>query len=151
VEYRVASALHWFDLPVFYKEVQTVGRRGCVLAAWSYHVAHVESPFGDVLWRFYRDIVQSYFSPGARLVDDRYEGIVLPGREIKSPPFILSVSWTASEILRFARTWTGVRSYIEANGNDPVKLLAPEIQGIRGSPSSRHVVRWPLYLRASRL
>jgi hypothetical protein len=96
VEYRVASALHWFDLPVLYKEVQTVGRRGCVLAAWSYHVAHVESPFGDVLWRFYRDIVQSYFSPGARLVDDRYEGIVLPGREIKSPPFILSVSWTAA-------------------------------------------------------
>lgn len=146
-----ASALHWFDLPVFYKEVQRVARRGCVLAAWSYHVAHVESPFGDVLWRFYHDIVQSYFSPGARLVDDRYEGIVLPGQGIKSPPFTLSVSWTASEILRFVRTWSGVQSYIEANGDDPVKMLVPEIERICGSPSSRHVVRWPLYLRASRL
>jgi SAM-dependent methyltransferase len=146
-----ASALHWFDLPAFYKEAQRVARRDGVLAAWSYHVAHVESPFGDTLWRFYRDIVQSYFSPGARLVDDRYEGIVLPGRELESPRFILSVSWTAAEILRFVRTWSGVQAYIAAKGDDPVKWLAPEIERLCGSPGARHVVRWPLYLRASRL
>lgn len=146
-----ASALHWFDRPAFYEEAQRVARRGGVLAAWSYHVAHVEAPFDDVLWRFYRDVVQPYFAPGARLVDDRYEGIVLPGRSLASPPFILSMRLTASEILGFVRTWSGVQSYIDANGDDPVTRLAPEIERICGSPDSRHVVRWPLYLRASRL
>ena len=146
-----ASALHWFDLPAFYEEARRVARPGCVLAAWSYHVAHAEPPLGDALWRFYRDVVQSYFSPGARLVDDRYEGIVLPGRALESPPFVLSVRWTAAEILRFVRTWSGVQAYIETNGVDPVERLAPEIAEICGYPGSRHEVRWPLYLRASRL
>lgn len=146
-----ASALHWFDLPAFYQEVLRVGRRGCVLAAWSYHVARVEAPFDDVLWSFYRDIVRPYFSARARLVDDRYEGIVLPGRQLKSPPFMMSVNWTASELLSFVRTWSGVQSYIAANGEDPVSFLAPQIEAMWGSPSSRYVIRWPLYLRASTL
>ncbi len=147
----VASALHWFDLPAFYEEARRIARRGGVLAAWSYHVAHADAPFGDALWRFYRDVVQPYFSPGARLVDDRYEGIVLPGEPLESPPFALSVHWTESEILDFVRTWSGVQSYIEASGEDPVKWLAPEIARICGSPDLRHTLRWPLYLRASRL
>lgn len=146
-----ASALHWFDLPAFYAEAHRVARRGGVLAAWSYHVAHVEPPFDDVLWRFYRDVVQPYFAPGARLVDERYEGIVLPGRALEPPPFVLSVDWTASEILGFVSTWSGVQSYVEATGDDPVKMLEPDIEAVCGSPDSRHVVRWPLYLRASRL
>ncbi len=146
-----ASAMHWFDLPSFYREAERVARRDCVLAAWSYHVAHVTAPFDEVLWSFYRDVVQPYFSPGARLVDQRYEGIVLPGRMLAAPSSVLSVDWTAAEILGFVRTWSGVQSYIRVHGEDPVARLAPEIDRICGEARSRHVVRWPLYLRASRL
>jgi hypothetical protein len=114
-----ASALHWFDLQCFYQEAERVARKSGVLAAWSYQVAHVESPFDNILWPFYRDVVKPYFAGGARLVDDRYEGIVLPGRALESPSFVMSVSWKASEILDFVRTWSGVQSYIEAMREDP--------------------------------
>lgn len=146
-----AAALHWFDLPQFYQEVRRVVRNGGVLAAWTYHVAHVAAPFDAILWPFYRDVVGPYFAPGARWVDDRYEGIELPGRRLETPPFVAAVRWTASEILMFMRTWSGVQAFIEATGKDPVAAIAPEVKRLCGSGDSVHELQWPLYLRAARL
>lgn len=147
----VASALHWFNLPVFYEAVRRVTPAGGVLAVWTYHVAHVGPPFDNVLWPFYRDIVAGYFAPGARLVDDRYAGLELPGKALDPPSFTVSVAWTASEIIEFVRTWSGVQSCKAATGSDPVVGIEPEIKRLCGTPDSRHHVQWPIYLRASRL
>jgi hypothetical protein len=146
-----AAALHWFDLPEFYREVERVSRVGAVVAAWSYHVAHVNPPFSEVFWPFYRDIVGPHFAAGARLVDDRYEGISLPGLRLDTPNFELVVRWTAPEIVAFIRTWSGVQSYKEETGEDPVDALVPALKRICGARDAVHEVRWPLYLRASRL
>lgn len=146
-----AAALHWFDLPRFYDEARRVLRPGGVLAAWTYHAAHVESPFDAVLWPFYRDVVGRYFAAGARLVDDRYEAIELPGSPLQAPPFVISARWTASEILAYVRTWSGVHAYVEATGKDPVAALAPAMETVCGEPDTPHVLRWPVYLRASRM
>jgi hypothetical protein len=112
-------------------------------------VAHVEPPFDDVLWPFYRDVVAPYFAPGARLVDERYRTIELPGETIEPPSFVMSASWRSAEILRFIETWSGVQSYKEATGVDPVAALTPRVERICGSSACE--VRWPLYLRAARL
>jgi SAM-dependent methyltransferase len=146
-----AAALHWFDLPRFYAEVRRVARAGGVLAAWTYHVAHVEPPFDQVLWPFYRDVVGPYFTSGARLVDDRYQAIELPGDVLETPAFMVSVEWTAAEILDFVRTWSGVQSYIDATGQDPVARLAPPLERLCGARDAARELRWPLYLKASRL
>lgn len=146
-----AAAVHWFDRPRYFDEVRRVARPGGVVAVWTYHVAHVEPPFDAVLWPFYRDVVGPHFMPGARLVDDRYETIGLPGRDIETPRFVMSATWTAPEMLRFIRTWSGVQTCIEVTGKDPVAGIAPRLDGIFGSPSTRREVRWPVYLRASRL
>jgi SAM-dependent methyltransferase len=146
-----ASALHWFDLKRFDAEVRRVTRRGGVVAAWTYHVAHVEPPFDGVLWPFYRDVVGPYFAAGARLVDDRYQAITLPGEPISAPGFTVSVRWTPAHMLRFIGTWSGVQAYIRATGMDPVEELSPKLQAIWGSAEAIRDVRWPLYLRVARL
>lgn len=146
-----ATALHWFDLPNFYKEARRVAKNGGVLAAWTYHVAHVEPPFDNVLWPFYRDIVGQYFAAGARLVDDRYAGIKLPGRRLEAPSFVMSATWTVPEIIRFVRTWSGVQAYIKAMDQDPVVKLALQLEKTCGSRNSVHEVRWPVYFRAAKL
>jgi hypothetical protein len=84
-------------------------------------------------------------------VDDRYEGIDLPGRRLAAPGFVVSATWTAPEMLRFVRTWSGVQSCMKTTGKDPVAQLAPRVEGAWGSPDSVREVRWPVYLRASRL
>jgi len=146
-----AAALHWFDLERFYAEALRVGRPGGVLAAWTYHVAYVEPPFDQVLGPFYRQVVAPYFAPGARLVDDRYETITLPGSPLEAPSYSVVVCWTSAQILEFVRTWSGVQAYIEVTGRDPVAKLAPAIEELCGSPDVVHELRWPLYLKAARL
>jgi ubiquinone/menaquinone biosynthesis C-methylase UbiE len=147
----VAAALHWFDRPRFYDEVRRVTRGGGVLAAWTYHVAHVEPPFDEILGPFYRDVVGPYFASGARLVDDRYETLALPGRALETPSLVVSARWTVAQVLDFVRTWSGVQSFAQATGVDPVAALAPRLASLPGAPESVHEIRWPLYLRASRL
>jgi len=146
-----ASALHWFDLPQFYEEVRRVARGGAALVAWTYHVGYVEPPFDDVFGSFYHDVVAPYFAPGARLVDDRYEDITLPGQPLEAPPFVASMRWTLPEIVDFVRTWSGVHAYVEAKGEDPVAALIPKLKAICGDTEARVELRWPIYLRASRL
>lgn len=146
-----AAALHWFDLDAFYAEARRVARPGAVLAAWTYHVAHVGPPFDSVLGPFYENVVAPYFARGARLVDNRYEAIHLPGSPLEAPAFSVSVSWKAPEIVRFVRTWSGVQVYREQNGKDPVVSIIPSIDKLCGAPDTVHELRWPLYVRASRL
>ena len=146
-----AAAIHWFDRPRFYGEALRVARDGAVLAAWTYHVAHVEPPFDGVLGPFYEEVVRSYFAPGARLVDGRYEGLDLPGTRLAAPQFVVSARWTAAQILAFVRTWSGVQAYIERNGSDPSAALAGTLLQMCDGAEAVHEVRWPLYLCASRL
>lgn len=147
----VAAAAHWFDLARFADEVRRVGRSGAVVAAWTYHVAHAEPPFDAILGPFCTDVVRPYFASGADLVDDRYRSLSLPGEELEAPAFTVSVRWTAEQILAFVRTWSGVDAFRRAHGRDPVEDLAPEVERACGGPDREREVRWPLYLRASRL
>lgn len=146
-----AAAVHWFDLPRFYAEARRVAVPGAVLAVWTYHVAHMEPPFDGVFGPFYRDVVASYFGSGARLVDGKYAGIELPGSALPTPQFTSTVRWKLPEILRFLRTWSGVQAYIEKNGVDPVDAITPQLEEICGSAETVRELRWPLYLRASRI
>ena len=146
-----AAAIHWFDLPRFYDEVRRVTQRGSVVAAWTYHVAHVEAPLDKVLWPFYRDVVAAHFAKGARLVDDRYAGILLPGGPLSVPSFRISVKWTAQDVLRFVRTWSGVQSYMAVSKRDPVEDLVDPVEDALGGRDRVRELRWPVYLRAARL
>jgi SAM-dependent methyltransferase len=146
-----AAAIHWFDLPRFYDEVRRVARPGAVAAAWTYHIGYVAPPFDELFHWFYFEVVGPYFAAGARLVDDRYAAIHLPGEEIEAPPFETRALWTHAQMLDFVRTWSGVHAYREASGADPVELLAPRALEIWGDPDRAMEVRWPIYVRAARV
>ena len=147
----VAAAIHWFDLPRFYEEVRRVARDGAVLAAWTYHVAHVGPPLEAVLGPFYRDVVGPYFAAAARMVDARYEGIALPGEPLDPPQFFVSVRWNAEQWLDFIRTWSGVSSYIAAVKKDPVLEIEDAVRAALGGGDAAVETSWPLYVRAARV
>lgn len=147
----VASAIHWFDIEAFLAEARRVARAGAVLAAWSYHIGHVEAPFDAVFARFYHDVLFSYFDPKARIVDDRYESLVLPGEPLETGEYRMTVRWNLDQMLAFIASWSGTRAYIEKHGTDPVDAIADELAGVWGARDEIHTIRWPLYLRASRL
>jgi hypothetical protein len=131
-------------------EVARVIQPGGVLAAWTYHVAHVGPPLDRVLWPFYRDVVGQHFAEGARMVDSRYEGLTLPGKALQPPTLSVSVRWSADDVLRFVRTWSGVQSYMTATKRDPVVEIDRAVRDVFGSDKSVREVTWPLYIRAAR-
>jgi len=147
----VATAIHWFDLERFFAEVRRVVRPGGVVAAWSYHIGHVEPPLDEVFGDFYRDVVAPYFAPGARLVDDRYEGLELPGEPIACDRFHVSASWDLAHTLAFVDSWSATEEYVRQRGESPVPRLARALEPIWGDPTQPRVLRWPLYLRVSRV
>jgi SAM-dependent methyltransferase len=147
----VASALHWFDLERFGSEVERVVRPGGVVAAWTYHVGHVEAPFERLFERFYREVVGPYFAPGAKLVDERYTTIPLPGQPLQTPTFRVGASWNLGQVIAFVRSWSGTQEYIRVRGEDPVDLIAGELERAWGDRERVRSMHWPLYLRAARL
>lgn len=147
----VAASVHWFDLPEFYRELERVLRPAGVVAVWTYHVAHVDGGIGELLWAFYRDVVSSYFSAGARLVDDRYAGIHLPGTGIDAPSFWMQADWNRNEVLTFVRSWSGTQAYIKKHSNDPTDILGEDLARLYSDKSIRRHIRWPVYLKVSRL
>jgi ubiquinone/menaquinone biosynthesis C-methylase UbiE len=147
----VASAIHWFDLNSFYREVERVVRPGGILAAWSYHVGDVKPPFDKVFNRFYREILAPYFPRGAKLVDDRYETITLPGQPLEVEDFEVRAAMNFDQMTAFIRSWSGTQAFLKERGEDPVDLIAGELRELWGSEQSIHAVRWPLFIKVSRL
>jgi len=146
-----AAAIHWFDRPRYYAELTRVLRPGGVMAAWSYHVARVSEPFGEILWPFYRDVVGPYFAPGARMVDAGYEAIEFPGAPLTPPRFDSIVHWTLAQTVEFIRTWSGVHAYIAATGEDPVPDVERRLRSLFGGEDAVREIRFPLHLRVARL
>ena len=82
----VAQALHWFDQPRFFREVERVLRPGGVLAVWSYGIPELEGEGPDALLQhFYADIVGPYWPPENAQVENGYRDLVLPFECLEAP------------------------------------------------------------------
>jgi len=147
----VAAAVHWFELDRFSAEARRVVRRGGVLAAWSYHVGRMDPPFGAILDHFYTDVVQPYFAPGARLVDEGYRNLDLPGEPIEPPQFWMRADWNLDQMLAFVGTWSGTHEYMRQRGESPLPLVAEPLARVWGDRAAVRTLRWPLDMRISRL
>ena len=146
-----AAAAHWFDLPRYYGELRRVVRPGGVAVAWTYHVAHVDPPLDAILWRLYKDVLGPYYPANVLLVDGRFAGVELPGREIAAPSLQSIVRWSARHVAQFAASWSSVPGYIAATGTDPIPELEAEVAAAFGGPDVVRELHFPLYIRASRL
>ena len=147
----VASALHWFNLENFYKEVKRVLKPGGVLAAWTYHIGYIEPPFDQLFFRFYKDVLSEYFVEGARLVDNKYSEIKLPGVPIETKGYFMSADWNLTKMLGFIESWSGTQEYKKVNRKNPIDLISGELKQLWGNPEQTHTLRWPLFIKISRL
>ncbi|MGI9539766.1 MAG: class I SAM-dependent methyltransferase [Miltoncostaeaceae bacterium] len=146
-----ATAMHWFDLPAFWREVERVVRPGGALAAWSYHGCVIEEPFTELFARFYRETLRPHFPDAVEMVDGRYEGLDLPGTPLAPPALGLAGRWTRDGLLDFIESWSGVREYRQQHGSDAMETIREEFDDLWGDPTRTRELRWPLFVRASRL
>jgi SAM-dependent methyltransferase len=146
----VAQALHWFDLPSFFSEVRRVLVPEGVIAVWCYDLLSIAPEIDSILNRFYRDRVGEYWPRERSIVERGYASLDFPFDEIEVPPFTMEKEWALEDLLGYVRTWSAVRRFMAARGEDPVLALERELAPAWGpSPGPRRAV-WDLDLRVGR-
>lgn len=146
----VAQALHWFDLDRFLAQVRRVLRPGGVLAAWTYGLSRVDADVDAAYRRLYVDLLDAYWPPERRHVENGYADLALPFRRIETPAFEMVVAWTLPQYLAYLRSWSASQRYLRENGEDPVAQVKEEMAAAWGDAAQARDVRFPLALRAGR-
>ncbi len=146
----VGQALHWFDLPAFYAEVERVVRPGGVVAAWTYQLSEVSAAVDEVVVDFYTNGVGPWWPPERVHVEQGYRDLPFPFEELEPPVFTLEREMTLDEYTAYLGTWSAVRRYRAAKGADPIEPLRSALEARWGGTERRRTVRWPLRLRAGR-
>ncbi len=148
----VAQALHWFDRPRFFAEVERVLRPSGVLAVWSYGIPELEGEGPDALLQhFYAEIVGPYWPPEKALVENGYRDLVLPFENLPTPTFAMEATWTMEQLLGYCSSWSASALYRAALGSDPIDRLRPALAAAWGEPDAPRRLNWPLTIKASRL
>ncbi|XP_077240191.1 uncharacterized protein LOC143881079 [Tasmannia lanceolata] len=154
----VAQALHWFDLPTFYQQVNWALRRPHgVLAVWCYTEPQVNDSVDTVFWRLYSNSA-CFWAPARKMVDDEYKSLDFPFKPVEGLDHTGPVKFEAKKLmdldmyLTYIRSWSAYQTAREQG----VELLSEEvIEDFRRAwgedGSSTQSVRYPVHLRIGRV
>jgi SAM-dependent methyltransferase len=143
----VAQALHWFDIPSFFREARRALKPHGIIAIWSYNLLTIEPAIDAVINHLYGPLLDDYWPPERRLVESDYRDIEFPFRQIATPAFAMESRWTLDQLLGYLRTWSAVRRYQSERGSDPVVATGEALLPLWGERESVKTIRWPMPVR----
>ncbi|KAI9160644.1 hypothetical protein LWI28_010232 [Acer negundo] len=155
----VAQALHWLDLPKFYKDVKWVLKKPHgVIATWCYTVPQVNNSVDSVFVPFYRINAEPYWEPPRKLVDDKYTNIDFPfepvdGTDNTGPfEYVIEKSMDLESYFTYLRSWSAYQTAKDKG----VELLTDDVidnfkRAWNEDGQGQKVVRYPVYLRIGRV
>ncbi len=144
----VAQALHWFDIPAFFKSVEQCLKPGGVLAVWCYGVHSVSPAVDKVVHYLYADILGEFWPLERRFVEASYNDIEFPWPLAPTPVFDLTVQWNLEALRAYLRSWSALQRYQKSRNEDPLLLVDRELAAAWGETKERQV-NWPIHLKLS--
>ena len=146
----VAQALHWFDAEAFYAEATRVLKPNGAIVIWSYGDPTLDDPDVDAITqRFNHGTMGDYWPVERGKVGEAYQSISFPFEEISALPYTLERSWTRAELTGYVGSWSAVARYRSVEGDDPIPAFDADLAQC-WNDEDRHVIRWPLTVRAGR-
>ncbi len=146
----VALAIHWFDLPRFYREVERVLRPGGVLAAWGYAFPRISPRLDALIQQHLLTPIAPYWDQRNHIVASRYRALPLPYPPLPPPKLEdIMLQWTRAQLLAYFSTWSAVRRCRAEDGGNPLPGLDAALAAHWPDGESR-TIRLPLFIRAAR-
>jgi len=146
----VAQAIHWFDFEAFYKEVKRVIKPNGILAVIGYGLLSIDKDTDAVINRFYREVTGPYWDKERKYIDEQYQTIPFPFKEIEAPQLYNTYEWTLEQLVGLLDTWSAVQHYIKANRQNPVDIVYKDLKQTWISNKLK-TVKFPILLRIGRL
>lgn len=141
----VAQAIHWFEFNDFYKEVKRTLQPNGILAVIGYGLLGINPELDKIVHDFYDNIIGKYWDEERKYIEENYQTIPFPFKELESPSFEIKYNWLAEDLLNYLSTWSAVKHYQEKNNEDPVKLIEENVKKVWGD--KKREVKFPILLR----
>ena len=149
----IAQALHWFANDETYKEIKKVAKKDAVIAAWCY-TASWECEFKNIaeIWSEFYSIIRPYFSFGRHYIDEKYETILFPFKEIKTPKFFIKKQWGIYEIINYAGTFSALKNYVKQTNTNPIEdFLIPALKKNWPENNNKIQINIPIHLKLGKV
>jgi SAM-dependent methyltransferase len=148
----MAQALHWVDIPAFFREAQRVTKEQGIVAVWSYSgIRSGDARIDELVRQYSHETVGPCWPPARKLVDEGYRSVEFPFEEMQAPAFVMRERWTLGQLVGYVRTWSATTRFIEQREADPTVELAAELAKVWGNPERVREVHWPLAMRVGRV
>ncbi|MBL1409357.1 class I SAM-dependent methyltransferase [Sphingobacterium faecale] len=146
----VAQAVHWFDFDKFNEEVKRVGRPNSIIALFGYELINITPEIDAIIKNLYTHIVGSYWDPERKHIEQQYQTIPFPYRELETPEITNIKLWNIDALLGYLQTWSAVQHYEKDKGSSPVKAIEHELRKVWGTLEVRKV-SFPIIFRVGRI
>jgi ubiquinone/menaquinone biosynthesis C-methylase UbiE len=140
----VAQAIHWFDFDQFYAEVKRVLKPQAIIAIIGYGLFKSNPETNKVIDHFYENIIGEYWDMERRCLDDEYKTIPFTFKEIETPKILLQLNLSYDQLIGYLKTWSAVKHYEKANGENPVDIIAADL---RESFGENGEITYPILFR----
>lgn len=146
-----AQAAHWFDLTMFYAEVQRVAQPNAILALISYGVVQLEAPLNERFKQFYYQEIGHFWPPERALVDAGYQSLAFPFKPLSHPNFSIELQWDFSAFLGYISTWSAISNAKQQGALAKLQQFADDLLLLWGEPQQQRKIYWPINLRLAKL
>lgn len=142
----VAQAIHWFNFEKFYSEVNRTLKENGLFVVLGYGNAYITPEIDKVVEKLYNGIVGPYWDKERDYIEEHYQTIPFPFKEIESPQFVNTFQWTFDHFVGYLKTWSAVKHFIHQRGYNPLDEVYEELKLSWGAADTREV-NYPLLLR----
>lgn len=147
----IATAYHWLDWDRFHKEATRVGKKGCVVAAWSYHLFYSDDEsITKLIQHFYTDIIKQYWDPERRYMEEKYETVRFDFAPLDPKDFDIQLAWSKEQFYGYLQSWSAVQNYIKANNASPIDLIKNDVEAI-WKDGEQKAFHFPVFMRIGRI
>lgn len=146
----VGQALHWFDFESFYSEVRRVAKSNALFAPFGYGMLRISPAINPIIDDLYQEAFGTYYNENRSYIDNSYQTIPFPFKEIGSPEFEHSLEWTIEQLEGYFNSWSAVQKLKDEQDFNPVTKTIQTLQ--KQLPDQEKIkVTFPIFLRIGKL